>query len=117
MFQVSLNGLIEEFRKSQSVYAEQRAALDQCDTLSRRFIDFATVSGYTELKDFFFLTYEKNNPDPVLYQARKNESGDHVCDGHVVVDAGLCYIDWSARQYSKQTDFPHIIVKQEAMHL
>jgi len=115
---VSIIEVIEEFKRQNSEYADQRKALDMCGTLSERFKYFASMYGLHVEMWSFNAAYE-DNPDPSIYpKVRcKNESGDCPCEWHVIVDAGMFYIDWSVRQYTLKTEYPHIIVKKEAMHL
>ena len=114
---VTLNEVIAEFKLLNPKFADQREALDMCGTLSDRFKQFALDRGVRVATWSFNAFYPGENLDPEIYQARMNESGDTPCEWHVVVDAGMFFIDWSVRQYTLKTEYPHIIVKKDGVHL
>lgn len=101
--------------------ADQITAFGRCDTMTHAFIDFCESLGYEGMvKRYSFDARNEThrNPDPVMYnvvgprgEARRNESDWTMCEWHCIVETEECFIDFTARQYSKTNPFPAFIHK------
>lgn len=125
-----LQKLVNEFAES------RRARLDtpdgaycMCDSTSDAFILFARERNGAILCRYDFelddWVVDKNgvgqtivnprNPKPELYQRGKHPVAEfHRAGWHAIVDAGDCLIDFTARQYHQDAEYPTIIAKKAA---
>lgn len=132
MATVSLKKMIQKYVDAHPEYNHQAGALYQCDWATQDFIgwlkdNYPTLAKWHKVREYTFYISEKYsrkygdtlrksgvfNPDPALYCEGKNENGDRKSEWHCIVETKDFYIDFTARQYTKEAAYPHIISKRQ----
>lgn len=121
---MDLTEAIGLFREAHPEWANQAFALYKCDEASKLFLQFLADNGvYCNAKPYTFeldlppdlnpaSSYCNNvNPDSSIYRGGSNEMGCTRASWHYIVETDTCFIDWTARQYTLNVEYPHIIQK------
>ncbi len=98
---IRLQDAIEEFRALHPEYATPQGAQDQCRVASAQFIDLLIAKGFIDIRCLRqeWENFEMGVVDEVVHRA---------------VRLGCVLIDWTARQFDANADFPSVTVDESA---